>query len=77
MDIDLDIRNYSIKDLETFFRLKSGYGIKEIEYKEAQMREILLKTGHVKKEYKGDLIEFLTACIEHNKFSDILNSILP
>ena len=64
MDLDLDIRNYSIKDLEHFFHLKYGYGITEIEYKEAQMREILLKTGHVKKEFKGDLIEFLTKAKE-------------
>ena len=59
MDLDLDIRNYSIKDLEKFFHLKSDYGVSEIEYKEVQMREVLLKTGHVKKEFKGDLIEFL------------------
>lgn len=64
MDLDLDIRNYSIKDLEKFFRLKSGYGVTEIEYKETQMREILLKTGHVKKEHKGDLIDFLTKAKE-------------
>ena len=55
MDLDLDIRNYSIKDLETFFHLKSGYGVSEIEYKETQMREVLLKSGHVKKEFKGDM----------------------
>lgn len=64
MDLDLDIRNYSIKDLEQFFHLKPGYGISEIEYKETEMREILLKTGHVKKEFKGDLIEFLTKAKE-------------
>ena len=60
MDLDLDIRNYSIKDLEKFFHLKSGYDVSEIEYKEAEMREVLLKSGHVKKQFKGDLIEFLT-----------------
>lgn len=59
MDIDLDIGNYSIKDLEKFFQLKSGYGISDIEYKQTQMQEILLKSGHVKKQFKGDLIEFL------------------
>jgi hypothetical protein len=64
MDLDLDIRNYSIKDLETFFHLKPGYGVSEIEYKETQMREVLLKSGHVKKEFKGDLIEFLTKAKE-------------
>lgn len=64
MDLDLDIRNYSIVDLEKFFHLKSGYGISDIEYKEVQMREVLLKTGHVKKQYKGDLIEFLSKAKE-------------
>jgi len=64
MDLDLDIRNYSIKDLESFFKLKPGYGVSEIEYKETVMREVLLKTGHVKKEFKGDLIEFLTKAKE-------------
>jgi len=64
MDLDLDIGNYSIKDLEAFFHLKPGYGVSEIEYKETQMREILLKTGHVKKQFKGDLIEFLTKAKE-------------
>jgi hypothetical protein len=64
MDIDLDIRNYSIKDLEKFFQLKPKYGIEEIEYKQTQMREILLKSGHVKKEFKGDLIEFLNKAKE-------------
>ena len=63
-ELDLDIRNYSIKDLEKFFHLKPGYDISEIEYKEVQMREVLLKTGHVKKQYKGDLIEFLTKAKE-------------
>ena len=64
MNLDLDIRNYSIKDLEKFFRLKPGYGLSEIEYKENEIRETLLKTGHVKKEFKGDLIEFLTKAKE-------------
>lgn len=64
MDIDLDIRNYSIKDLEKFFQLKLNYGIDEIEYKQTQMRDVLLKSGHVKKEFKGDLIEFLNKAKE-------------
>lgn len=64
MDLDLNIRNYSIKDLETFFKLKPGYGVSEIEYKETLMREVLLRSGHVKKEFKGDLIEFLTKAKE-------------
>jgi hypothetical protein len=64
MDLDLDISNYSIKDLEKFFHLKSDYGISEIELQEVKMREVLLKSGHVKKEFKGNLIDFLTKAKE-------------
>lgn len=64
MELDLDIGNYSIKDLEKFFGLKRGYNISEVELKEVQMREILLKSGHVKKEFKGDLIHFLAKAKE-------------
>jgi len=64
MDLDLDISNYSIKDLEKFFHLKQDYGISEIELQEVKMREILLKSGHVKKEFKGNLIDFLTKAKE-------------
>ena len=63
-DMDLDIRNYTINDLEKFLRLKSGYGVSEIEKREVQMRELLLKSGHVRKELKGDLIEFLAKAKE-------------
>lgn len=64
MDLDLDIGNYSIKDLEKFFNLKRSYTISDIELKEVQMREVLLKSGHVKKEFKGDLIDFLAKAKE-------------
>lgn len=64
MDLDLDIGNYSIKDLEKFFNLKKTHTISDIELKEVQMREVLLKSGHVKKEFKGDLIEFLAKAKE-------------
>lgn len=62
--MDLDIRNYTINDLEKFFRLKSTYGISDIERREVQIRETLLKSGHVKKELISDLIEFLTKAKE-------------
>jgi hypothetical protein len=60
-NLDLDINNYSIKDLETFFRLKpkSKYSAADIELKESQIREQLLTSGHVNKRFKRDLIEFL------------------
>lgn len=61
-DLDLDIGNYSIKDLETFFHLKPGasYSAEDIEEKESGLREILLKSGHVSRKLRRELIEFLT-----------------
>lgn len=60
-NLDLDISNYSIKDIEKFFRLKPNYKYTEsdIELKEYQLREQLLKSGHIDKTFKRDLIEFL------------------
>ena len=58
-DIDLDIRNYSIKDLEKFFQLKKKYTENDVEYKEYEIRERLLSSGHVDKRFKKDLIDFL------------------
>jgi len=61
-NLDLYINNYSLKDLETFFRLKSNsnYTSNDVELKEYQIREQLLKSGHINKRFKRDLIEFLT-----------------
>ena len=61
-NLDLDINNYSIKDIEQFFRLKpnSKYTASDIELKEYQIRETLLKSGHINKRFKTNLIEFLT-----------------
>lgn len=58
---DLDINNYSIKDLEKFFKLKSKYTRDDVELKEYTIRETLLKSGHVDKRLQTDLIKFLTA----------------
>ena len=61
-DLDLDIENYSIIDLEKFFKLnpKSNYTASDIELKEYEIREQLLSSGHVDKKMKRNLIEFLT-----------------
>jgi hypothetical protein len=65
-DIDLDINNYSIKDIEIFFKLnpKKKYSASDIELKEYEIREQLLSSGHVNKRFKRDLIEFTTAAKE-------------
>lgn len=66
-DIDLDIGNYTIKDLEVLFHLNPGktYTASDIEQKEYEMREILLKSGNVTKRAKKDLIDFLTTAKDY------------
>jgi hypothetical protein len=61
-NLDLDINNYTILDIEKFFQLKpkSKYTAADIEQKEYKIREQLLKSGHINKRFKTDLIEFLT-----------------
>jgi hypothetical protein len=60
--LDLDIQNYNIKEIEQFFRFKpnSGYTASDVEYREYEIREQLLVSGHINKRYKRDLLEFLT-----------------
>jgi hypothetical protein len=60
-DLDLDIGNYTIKDLERFFQLSPNtkYTAAQIELKEVELREILLKSGTIDKKFKADLIQFL------------------
>jgi hypothetical protein len=59
--LDLDINNYTIKDLERFFQLAPNkkYSAADIELKEAQLKEVLLSTGHIDKKFKRDLMVFL------------------
>jgi hypothetical protein len=61
-ELDLDITNYSIKDLERFFKLSNvrEYIAADIELREYELREQLLKSGTVNKKMKRDLIDFLT-----------------
>ena len=64
--LDLDISNYTIRDLEKFFRYNPGdqFTASDIEYKETVIREQLLKSGHIDKKMKRDLIAFLTSAKE-------------
>lgn len=59
--LDLNIQNYSVKDIELFFGLKNNakYTEGDIELKEYQIREQLLSSGHIDKKFKRDLIDFL------------------
>ena len=78
-DLDLDIHNYSLYDLENFFKLKKKYSLSDIENKEFEIREQLLSSGHVKGNFKADLIHFLSKARElltHNH-SDYVNKKPP
>jgi hypothetical protein len=59
--LDLDINNYTIKDLERFFQISPNkkYSAADIELKEAELKEVLLSTGHINKKFKRDLMAFL------------------
>jgi hypothetical protein len=58
---DLHIQNYTLPEIEKLFGLHSDqqYKREEIERKEYRLREQLLQSGHVPKQFKGDLISFL------------------
>ena len=60
--LDLDVNNYSINDIEKFFKFKAGskYTAPDIELRETEIRQQLLDSGHVNKKMKADLISFLT-----------------
>jgi hypothetical protein len=65
-DLDLDIGNYTIRDIEAFFKFKPNtkYSASDIETRETVIREQLLQSGHINKRMKRDLISFLTAAKE-------------
>jgi hypothetical protein len=64
--LDLDIDNYSVRDLENFFHFSSQnkYTLSDIETREYKIREQLLSSGQVNRRYKRDLIEFLKVAKE-------------
>jgi hypothetical protein len=65
-NLDLDIGNYTIKDLEAFFQFRPNtkYTAAEIELRETAIREQLLQSQSVNKRFKRDLIAFLTSAKE-------------
>jgi hypothetical protein len=62
-NFDLDISNYTIQDLEAFFKMKrrTKYTVADIDLKEYEIREQLLQSGHIDKRLKRDLINFLAS----------------
>lgn len=59
--LDLDVNNYSIHDIERFFRYKPNEkcNAADIELREAEIREQLLSSGHVNQKMKRDLMAFM------------------
>lgn len=58
--LDLDINNYSLKDIEKLLRLRNKtYSAADVENQEYEVRAQLLNSGHVDKTFKRDLIAFL------------------
>lgn len=68
-NIDLDIKNYNLQEIEEFFKLKKGYTVSDLEEKAYKIREILLSSDNVKKEFKRDVIVFCTAAKQWLLFS--------
>lgn len=62
-NFDLNIDNYTIDDLENFFKFQKNVQltVSDIEMREFKIREQLLNSGHVNKKMKRDLIDFLTS----------------
>lgn len=60
-NFDLDINNYSIQDLEHFFKLdnKKKYTSQDVEFIEYKIREQMLSSGHINNKFRKDFIEFL------------------
>lgn len=69
--LDLDIDNYDAKDIETFFKInrRKPYTKSDVELKETQMREQVLKSGHIDKRIKTDFLDFLVRA--KNKLIDM------
>lgn len=65
-DLDLDIGNYTIRDVEAFFKFTPNekYTASHIELRETQIREQLLQSKTVNKRMQRDLIAFLTSAKE-------------
>lgn len=75
-EMDLNIDNYSVIDLENFFKLKSkNYQVADVEKREYEIREQLLSSGHVNKKFKRDLIIFLEEA--KNRLLQTLPQIAP
>jgi hypothetical protein len=56
---DLNIENYTVEELQQYFKLKKNYTIKEVNDREYTLRNQLIHHDNIDKKYKTDLIDFL------------------
>lgn len=77
--LDLDISHYSIEEVEQFFRFKpnSSYKASDVDFREYEIREQLLSSGHINKRFKRDLLEFLSTAKEWLKQERCVKPALP
>ena len=68
-NFDLNIQNYTIDDIENFFKLTGNYSKSDIEFKEYQMRNLLLQDKTLSKAIKRDVVVFCTAAKQWLLFS--------
>jgi hypothetical protein len=59
MDLDLEITNYSIPELEAFFKLKPNYTEDDIKEKEEEIKNKIMKSDELSKKKKSDIVSFL------------------
>jgi hypothetical protein len=57
--INLDINNYTIKDIESLFKLPPNYTGADVELKEYELRTQLFNNPAIDKRYKTDIVNFL------------------
>ena len=59
MNLDLDIANYKISDLESFFKLPPNYTEEIVKEREESIRSQILKSDELSKENKNNITTFL------------------
>jgi hypothetical protein len=58
MNLDLEITNYTIEELETFFKLPPNYTIDNVIQKEDQLTTKIMKSDELSKKKKNDITTF-------------------
>jgi hypothetical protein len=59
MNLNLEITNYTIDELEHFFKLPPNYTINDVILKEEEIRNKILKSDEISKKKKNDICAFL------------------